>query len=89
MMYRFRIVFALLLVMTGITASGQIVNVESRRIQTDTTGWAGSFGGNVNLSKNVDRVFSASAFAHLQYKNSKNLYLFLGDYSFLKGAQKK
>ena len=89
MMYFFRIVFPVLLIITGIPASAQIVNVESRRIQTDTTGWAGSFGGNINLSKNVDQVFSASAFAHLQYKNSKNLYLFLGDYSFLKGAQKK
>ena len=89
MMYFFRIVFPLLLVTAGVRVRAQIVNVESRRIQTDTTGWAGSFGGNVNLSKNVDRVFSASAFAHLQYKNSKNLFLFLGDYSFLKGAQKK
>ena len=89
MMYFFRIVFFVLLIITGVPASAQIVNVESRRIQTDTTGWAGSFGGSINLSKNVDKVFSASAFAHLQYKNSKNLYLFLGDYAFLKGAQKK
>ncbi|HRN57801.1 MAG TPA: DUF481 domain-containing protein [Agriterribacter sp.] len=84
-----RIVFSLLLVTMYIPAGAQIVNVESRRIQTDTTGWAGSFGGNINLSKNVEQVFSAGAFAHLQYKNSRNLYLFLGDYSFLKGAQKK
>ncbi len=70
-------------------ATAQIVNVESSRIQTDTTGWAGSFGGSVSIAKNVDKVFSAGAFAHLQYKNNKNLYLFLGDYSFLKGAQKK
>jgi hypothetical protein len=89
MMYFFRIVFPLLLVIAGMPAGAQIVNVESRRIQTDTTGWAGSFGGSINLAKNVDKVFSAGAFAHLQYKNSKNLYLFLGDYSFLKGAQKK
>mgnify|MGYP003498135403 FL=1 len=89
MMYFFRIVFPVLLIIAGVPASAQIVNVESRRIQTDTTGWAGSFGGSINLSKNVDKVFSASAFAHLQYKNSKNLYLFLGDYAFLKGAQKK
>lgn len=89
MMNFFRIVFPLLLVVAGMPARAQIVNVESRRIQTDTTGWAGSFGGNINLSKNVEQVFSASAFAHLQYKNSRNLYLFLGDYSFLKGAQKK
>mgnify|MGYP001054515846 CR=1 FL=1 len=89
MMHFFRVVLLLLLAIAGTNANAQIVNVESRRIQTDTTGWAGSFGGNINLAKNVDKVFSASAFAHLQYKNSKNLYLFLGDYSFLKGAKKK
>lgn len=88
-MYLVRIIFPVWLILTGINASAQIVNIESRRIQTDTTGWAGSFGGNINLAKNVDKVFSADAFAHLQYKSSKSLYLFLGDYSFLKGAQKK
>ena len=51
MMNFFRIVFPLLLVTASLRAGAQIVNVESRRIQTDTTGWAGSFGGNINLSK--------------------------------------
>lgn len=84
-----RILFSVLFLLTAACAGAQIVNVESRRIQTDTTGWAGSFGGNISLAKNVEKVFSAGGFAHLQYKNSKNLYLFLGDYSFLKGSGKK
>lgn len=84
-----KIIFPVLFISSAIGVKGQIVNIESRRIQTDTTGWSGSFGGSVSLAKNVNKVFSANAFAHLQYKNRKNLYLFLGDYSFLKGAQKK
>lgn len=88
-MYWLRIIFLLLCMAAGIHANAQIVNIESSRIHTDTIGWSGSIGGNVSLAKNVDKVFSAGAFAHLQYKTGKNLYLFLGDYSFLKGAQKK
>jgi hypothetical protein len=88
-MYFFRNVYTVLLIIACIPASAKNVNLETLRIQTDTTGWAWIIEVNINLSKNVDQVFSASAFAHLQYKNSKNLYLFLGDYSFLKGAQKK
>lgn len=88
-MYWLRIIFFLLCTAAGIHVNAQIVNVESRRIQTDTTGWAGSFGGSMNITKNVDRVFSANTFAHLQYKNKKSLYLLLGDYTFLKGNQKK
>lgn len=84
-----KIVLILLGLIIRVYAIGQIVNIESRRIHTDTTGWAGSFGGNFNFSKNVDEIFSTSLFAHLQYKTSRNLYLIYGDYSFLKGAEKK
>ncbi|MFT3702779.1 MAG: DUF481 domain-containing protein [Agriterribacter sp.] len=76
-----------LFLLCGAVLKAQIVNIESERIQTDTTGWAGSFGGNFSIAQNVDRVFSAGAFAHIQYKTKKDLYLFLGNYSFLKGAQ--
>lgn len=85
----FRIVATLSVILLTHFSQAQIVNVESRRIQTDTTGWAGSFGGNFSIAQNVDRVFSAAAFAHVQYKTKKDLYLFLGDYSFLKGAKTK
>ena len=79
----------LLLLLLCFNANAQIVNVESERIHTDSIGWAGSFGGNFSITQNIDKVFSAEAFAHVQYKTAKNLYLFLGNYSFLKGAQTK
>lgn len=84
-----RIFLPVALLFIGTVAYTQIVNIESRRIYTDTTGWAGSFGGGFNLSENVDRVFSANGFAHVQYKTKKDLYLVLGDYSFLKGEDTK
>lgn len=84
-----KVFFVFQFLLSGFALSAQIVNVESQRIHTDTTGWAGSFGGNFSVTQNIDKVFSAAAFAHLQYKTKKDLYLFLGDYSFLKGAETK
>ncbi|MEO7306931.1 MAG: DUF481 domain-containing protein [Ferruginibacter sp.] len=66
-------------------AAGQIVNMESQRYQTDTTGWAGTAGGNFSLTSYGQKVYSVNANAHLQYKSQKSLYLLLGGYGFLKG----
>lgn len=88
-MNRRKIFFAAILIIFTHRLNAQIVNVESLRIQTDTVGFAGSFGGNFTLTKNVDQIFSANAFASIQYKSIKSTYLILSDYSFLKGANKK
>ena len=78
-----------LCLLLSLATKAQIVNVESQRIVTDTIGWAGSFGGNFSLTQNVETIYSADAFAHIQFKTARNLFLLLGDYSFLKGADKK
>ena len=78
----------LLIIITGFFAVNnclaQIVNMESQRYHTDTTGWAGSIGGNFALTNYGQKVFDVDANAHLQYKSKKSLYLFLGGYGFLK-----
>jgi hypothetical protein len=63
----------------------QIVNMESQRYHTDTTGWAGSVGGSFALTNYGQKVFDVDANAHVQYKSKRSLYLFLGGYGFLKG----
>ena len=68
------------------TAKAQIVNIESARMQSDTTGWLGNAGAAFSLTKNTQQVFSAELDAHVQYKSAKSLYLILGSYGFLKGA---
>lgn len=70
-------------------ANGQIVNIESSRIQSDTTGWAGSGGASFSLAQNTQQITAASVEAHLQYKTQKDLWLILGDYGFLKGGAEK
>jgi len=69
-----------------LAARSQIVNIESARMQSDTTGWMGNAGASFDLTKNTEQVFSANADAHVQYKSKKSLYLLLGSYGFLKAA---
>lgn len=69
-----------------LTAKSQIVNIESARMQSDTTGWLGNAGASFSFTKNTQEVFASEFDTHVQYKSSKSLYLVLGSYSFLKGA---
>jgi Protein of unknown function, DUF481 len=78
---------SILLLFTREHAVAQIVNMESQRYHTDTTGWAGSVGGNFALTNYGQKVFDVDANAHVQYKSKRSLYLFLGGYGFLKGDQ--
>lgn len=64
----------------------QIVNMESQRYHTDTTGWRGSIAGNISITSNGQKIFTANADAHVQYQSKKSLYLLLGSYGFLKAA---
>jgi len=65
---------------------GQIVNTESQRIQSDTTGWLGNIGTSFLLEKNIVQVLNINAMAHMEYKTPKSLYLFLVNFSLLKGS---
>jgi hypothetical protein len=64
----------------------QVVNIESQRLQSDTTGFKGSFGTNFLYQKNATEVININVNAHVQYKTKKDLYLFLANYNLLKGS---
>lgn len=74
----------MLFIFTGI--KGQVVNIESARMQSDTTGLMGEINSNFSLTKNNNEVFSVDLNTHLQYKSKKDLYLFIASYGFLKAA---
>lgn len=74
------------IIMLPFFISAQIVNIESQRIESDTTGWLGSFGSNFLFEKNAIEVLNINLAAHIQYKTKKSLYLFLGNYNLLKGS---
>lgn len=82
------LLFFVITILLGCTHSGyaQIVNVESARMQSDTTGWKGNLGAAFSVIKNTQQIVQLDVNAHVQYKTTKDLYLLLGNYTFLKGA---
>ncbi|HYM94882.1 MAG TPA: DUF481 domain-containing protein, partial [Chitinophagaceae bacterium] len=78
------------LLLTSVTISyAQIVNVESARMQSDTTGWMGGANAGFSFNKSSQDVFSLNINAHLQYKTEKDLWLILGNYGYLKGGNRR
>jgi hypothetical protein len=88
-----RILFSYLLIGLFLCAhcalDAQIVNIESSRMQSDTTGWKGRAGTSFAFTKNVEDVIQINLNAHLQYKTAKDLWLILLDYGFLKAGPQK
>jgi hypothetical protein len=68
-------------------AYGQIVNIERRRIATDTTGWFGSANLNFAGSKTTKSIFSLFAGGLLEYKSKsdKDLWLLITEFSLITG----
>ena len=64
----------------------QIVNIETQRIQSDTTGWLGNIGSSFSFENNVIEVLHISTLVHVEYKTKRSLYLFLVNYDFLRGS---
>lgn len=88
---RLLVVSAILLFIAVNPCHSQIVNVESARMQSDSTGWMGGAKVNASLTQSVAKVTGLNAEAHLQYKtkSDKSLWLILGNYGFLKGGTTK
>ena len=68
---------------TQITFS-QILNVESLRKVTDTSGWSGAINLNLELKRNTNDFINLGSNIHIQYKMKKHLILFKNDVSFEK-----
>ncbi|WP_034260820.1 DUF481 domain-containing protein [Altibacter lentus] len=75
---------ALLTVCIGFSTSAQIVNVESLRKVTDTSGWSGAASLNFALKRNVNDFLTISNNIHVQYKMNEHLVLFKNDIEFQK-----
>jgi hypothetical protein len=77
-----------LLLTVSFATTAQIVNAESARLQSDTTGWMGGAGLSAELTQSTQKIFGIDAQLHLQYKtsNDKGMWLILGNYNFLKVA---
>jgi len=64
--------------------NAQILNAESLRKVTDTSGWSGSVSADFSLRRNVNDFFTVSTDLHLQYKMNRSLVLFKNHIHFEK-----
>jgi hypothetical protein len=69
--------------------SGQVVNIESKRMRSDTTGWMGSAEASFQLAKNIESIFDLGAKLQFQFKQKNYLWLFLNEYRLIKGGDNK
>jgi hypothetical protein len=77
-------IYLFLFLSTGITATGQILNAESLRKVTDTSGWSGSISANFALKRNTNDFLALGSDIHVQYKQKRHLWLFKNDINFQK-----
>lgn len=81
--------FTVLFFFCSFVLQSQVVNIESKRMRSDTTGWLGSAEGNFQLSKSVETIFDLGAKLHFQFKQKNYLWLFLNEYRLIKGGDNK
>ncbi len=74
------LLIALLLIIHKVQS--QIINTESFRIKTDTTGWVGKVELNVNYAKNIIRILQIQNNIHVQYKTEKHVFMFVNKIGF-------
>ncbi|CAM3305497.1 hypothetical protein AEQU2_00757 [Aequorivita lipolytica] len=72
-------ILVLFLISFSFTVKSQILNAESLRKVTDTSGFSGSTSLNFSLKRDVNEYFSFSNSIHIQYKMNKHLVLLKND----------
>ncbi|MFK7781282.1 DUF481 domain-containing protein [Psychroserpens sp.] len=72
-----------LIIMTSISHA-QVINVETLRKPSDSTKWTGSVSLDISLIRNVNDIVRIANKAHVQYKDSMNLWLFVNDINLQK-----
>ncbi len=80
----FLVIFLLIFPLMLSRLSCQIVNVESLRKQTDTTGFAGGIEFNGTFLDNDKVIYTLQVLPHVQYKWDRDLLLVVGDYKLTK-----
>jgi len=74
-------VILVFLIFDGGQCSAQLLNVESMRIRTDTTGWFGEVGLSGSYIESESTVLQADARGLIEYKGKKSLILLLENYN--------
>jgi len=81
--------FLIITFSTSIFSYSQVVNIESQRIHTDTTGFDGSVEAGFSINQNNTLLVSATAGSHVQYKTKKDLFMLIGNWRFTNGGNQR
>lgn len=76
--------FICFLLLFSAAATSQVINAESLRKVTDTSGFSGSAGVEFSLKRDVNDKFSIKTNVHVQYKMFRHLVLFKNEIEFQK-----
>jgi len=79
-----RLLFIVAFLCVATFTDAQILNVESLRKVTDTSGWSGGASVNFSLRRNTKDFFAIYSDVHIQYKMKKHLVLFKNQVKFQK-----
>lgn len=71
-----------ILLLSPLFAFSQIINVESLRKVTDTSGWSGNTSLDFSLTKNTKTLIRLNNNIHVQYKMNPHLVLFINNLGF-------
>lgn len=84
----FRIAILLILILWTKLSFGQVVNIENRRVKSDSSGWYSEFNTGFKYLKEVNPVFTFANDLRSQLKREKDLFLILGNYELSRSKGK-
>lgn len=79
----------LILLLFTMSISSQVVNIESKRMRSDSLGWLGTAELNFQFLKNVETIYDLGGKVHFQFKGKRGLWLFLNEYRLIKSGETK
>ena len=73
--------FTLFLFLYSTFSYTQVIDIEHLRLDNDTTGFAGSIGANLQITKNINDIFLFGGTAYIQYNKNRHLVFFMNNTS--------
>ncbi len=68
---------AILIFFISVSASAQIINIESQRFNSDSIGWSGNWNLSANYTKNTNQLFTLSHNLAIKFSKGRSTWLFL------------
>lgn len=84
MSHFFRFLLILVLVVTSQDNYSQLINIESKRLNSQEDGWSGNIDFNAKFTQNTQSVWQLSNKISIQYVKNKSTHLFLNDISLVR-----